>query len=614
MSGVRGVPTRPEVSETASFDALDALHINARGGLLAQLIGAFILVLAFFRGEVLWACVAWSGAWVMSSVARWWAVHLYRTRVPGDEAATERARRVWDGSNLLVGAVWGLAALWFFDSGDVPQQMGLTVLVCLVCVVVPASRYSVYLATLALGFGPLMAVVVLSSQPHGLPLAAVLALVYLTAAWLAASYRRAFGQLLGLMRRSEALARLLADETRRADLARRQVEAASADRNSFFVAASHDLRQPLQAMLLFTDALKHQALPAETVQVVDQLGTSARALESLFDDLLDMSQLEAGSVQVRSRPVQLETVYRSVIVHCRPLAFDRGLALDFRGGSRWVHADPVLLERMLRNLVTNAINHTTDGGVLVTCRPCGAEQWKLQVWDTGCGIADTELPRVFEQFYRGAAPKARGLGLGLTIAQAFARLMGASLAVRSALGRGSVFAWTLPRADGAAAADSAPARAQRALASLAGGRYVVVVSGLGDAAHVVELLRAWKADVEVATDAQALAEAWQGQRALRADRPRGLVLGRVALAEQHRVLTAWQRAWPDTPAAVVLMAPADHPAAAWPVLVRLSQPLAAHRLRASLAALCDSNRDAAPGGSDAVTWPTRSEDAPGRGT
>jgi signal transduction histidine kinase len=408
-------------------------------------------------------------------------------------------------------------------------------------VVVPASRYGVYLATLALGFCPLMVDVVLDGRPHGLALSAVLALVYLSAAWLAWSYRRAFGQMFGLMRRTEALAGLLAEEKQRADAARRQAEEATASRSSFFVAASHDLRQPLQALLLFADALKHQALPAETIQLVDQVDSSARSLEALFDDLLDMSQLEAGSVQVRSRPVLLESVYRSVVLHCRPLAFDRGLALDLRGGSRWVQADPVLLERMLRNLVTNAINHTTDGGVLVTCRPRGADHWRLQVWDTGCGIPDASLPLVFDQFYRGPAPRGRGLGLGLTIAQAFASLMGTRLGARSSVGRGTVFSFDLPRADGAAAADSPPGRAQRALASLAGCGYVVVSAGLAEAEQVTEWLRAWRATVHLVRDVAALAVWAQARHAQGEPPPQGLVLGLATLEAQQAALLAWQR-------------------------------------------------------------------------
>lgn len=569
-----------------AFDVLDALHVNARGGLLAQWVGALILALAYFRGAAFWACAAWSMGWLIACGARWWAMRLYRGRMPGDPVATGRARLAWDAANLLVGAVWGLAALLFYEGGDVPQQIGLTVLVCTLCVVVPASRYGVYLATLALGFGPLIVDVVLDSRPHGLALAAVLALVYLLAAWLASSYRRAFGQLFGLMRRSEALARLLAEEKQRADAARRQAEEATASRSSFFVAASHDLRQPLQALLLFADALKHQPLPAETVQLVDQVGASARSLEALFDDLLDMSQLEAGGVQVRLRPVLLDSVYRSVVLHCRPLAFDRGLALDLRGGQRWVLADPVLLERMLRNLVTNAINHTTDGGVLVTCRPRGADHWLLQVWDTGCGIPEPALPRVFDQFYRGPDPKGRGLGLGLTIAQAFAGLMDTQLAVRSMAGRGTVFSFTLPRAHGAAAVASADGQAVRSLASLAGCCYVVVSAGLPEADQVAELLRLWRATVHQVDDMAALA-AWAQARGTQGGAaPQGLVLGQASLAEQQAALQGWQQAWPGVPAAAVLMAPAGHPAADWPVLVRLSQPLAAHRLRACVVALC----------------------------
>lgn len=569
------------------FDVLTALWAHGRAGLLAQAASAVLVPWGYFQAADVWTCVLWSLCLLMAIGARTRALWWLRTRRMGSKADERSARRAWDHANLLSGMLWGVTALLFYGSSDASQRIGLTVLVCALCVAQPASGYRVYLATMALGFCSLMVVVLLQAPTHGPALAWVLGLVYAMAAWQALYCRRAFGQLLGAMRRAEALATMLADETHHADAARTEAEAATASRSHFFAAASHDLRQPLQAMLLFADALVHHPLPAASAQLVAQLSQSARSLEVLFDDLLDMSQLDAGAVQVRVRPVALESIYRSVSQHCRPPAFDRGLALDFRGGHRWVRADPVLLERLLRNLVSNAVNHTTDGGVLVCCRPRGSDQWVLQVWDTGCGIPEEALPHVFEQFYRGAAPKGRGLGLGLTIAQAFAGLMGSRLSVRSTPGRGSVFTLVLPRAEAAAAVIGTDGVAGRpAWGSLTGCDLVVMAQGLAAADQVGEQLLLWRAGVHVVADTPALVH-WVDTRRLGGlSAPTGLVLGGVSPDEQAIVLAAWRRAWPETPAALLLMAPATHPAVDWPVLVRLSQPLAAHRLRASVAALC----------------------------
>ena len=564
----------PAAAEPAApdrpYDVLDALHAHARAGVIAQAIGALIVGLLCFRTAPLIACALWTAGWLAACLLRWQALRGYRLRraqVPADEG---RALQAWDRANLMGGALWGLAAVLFFPAAGDSVQIGLTVLVCALCLVLPASGYRVYLATAALGFLPLM-LVVLVGEAHGAPLAVVLALVFLAATLVAHAYRTAFRHIFALKGEAEGLARQLAVEKRR-------VEEATASRSRFYTAASHDLRQPLQSLVILGESLQRQPLPPQATAQATRLLQSVRALEGLFDALLDIGQLDAGTVQPKLAPVRMEALFRRIGLHWRTTAFDRGLSLDFRGGEHWVLADPVLLERLLRNLVANAVDCTVDGGVLVTCRPRGATQCLLQVWDTGPGIPPHVLPRIFDEFYRGpASSSTRGLGLGLTIAQAFARLMGSALAVRSATGRGTVFSLQLPRARPQAAA---PAAAASALLTLAGQRIAVLNAHLPSAAQVVDQLRLWHAQVEtIESDG-----GWP------AAAPDVLVLGAVPPALQQALLARWQRTWPQQPAAVLLMAAADHPAADWPRLVRLSQRLAAHRLRAALIALQSARR------------------------
>lgn len=560
------------------FDVLDALHAHARAGIVAQALGALILGLAYFRHAPLAACALWTVGWLALCLMRWRALRGYRLRRAGDAAGEQRARAAWDQSNLLGGALWGMAAVLFFPPSDVPQQIGLAVLVCALSTLLPASSYTVYLITAALGVVPLM-MEVMWAGTHGATLAAVLGLVVLSAALVARSYRAAFRHLFELKGEAERLAAQLAIEKRRA-------EEATASRSRFYTAASHDLRQPLQALLILGDSLQRKALAPDAAALAVRLLHSVRALESLFDGLLDIGQLEAGAVQPKLGPVRLEPLYQRIGLHWRPTAFDRGLSLDFRGGDQWVQADPVLLERVLRNLVANAVACTLDGGVLVTCRPRGAERCLLQVWDTGPGIPADTLPRVFEEFFRGpTAPSGAGLGLGLTIAQGFARLMGSGLAVRSTPGRGTVFSLLLPRA---APQASTPTRAVPALASLAQRRFVVLAAHLPAVDQVVEQLRLWHAQADRIDSPMGWTTTDAGPA------PDVLVLGPLPVQQQQDLLDHWQRTWPHQPAAVLLIAPARHPAIAWPRLVRLSQPLAAHRLRAALIALGPSTSGSEP--------------------
>jgi len=209
---------------------------------------------------------------------------------------------------------------------------------------------------------------------------------------------------------------------------------------------------------------------------------------------------------------ELADIFRKVRLHFEPAAFEKGLELRIRGGRRVACADPLLVERIVRNLVSNAIRYTSDGSVLVSCRQRG-ERLLLQVWDTGPGIHADQRARVFEEFYQVPGTAAvggeqkKGLGLGLAIVKRLAALMQAPLALRSEEGRGSVFTLELP-------VGKAPRAAERQIASKGpvditlGGRSIVIVE---DEPAVREglsvLLTGWGATV-IALDNVAAARAW----------------------------------------------------------------------------------------------------------
>jgi signal transduction histidine kinase len=230
--------------------------------------------------------------------------------------------------------------------------------------------------------------------------------------------------------------------------ARRDAEAASRAKTQFFAAASHDLRQPLHAMGLFAEALRQRLRDPEVAGLVDSINESVDALEGLFAELLDITRIDSGGVEVHPAPVRMSELFGRLRLHFEPTAFEKGLMLSFRGERHVAHAYPVLLERVLRNLVSNAIRYTEDGGVLVSCRALhgqGQGRLRVQVWDSGIGISEAALPRIFDEFHqvggaRALAPRHRkGLGLGLAIVKRLTDLMGAPLAVRSRVGHGTVF-------------------------------------------------------------------------------------------------------------------------------------------------------------------------------
>jgi two-component system CheB/CheR fusion protein len=224
--------------------------------------------------------------------------------------------------------------------------------------------------------------------------------------------------------------------------AKHEAERTSRGKTDLLAAASHDLRQPLQAARLYLDVARRQ--PGN------------------LEKLLHVSKLDAGAVVPSRRAFALQTVLDRLADEFAPLAYARGLELRSVANGSVVESDPGLLYQTLQNLLSNALRYTADGRVLIGCRRAGSTV-RVQVWDTGTGIPNDQLDRIFDAFYQLDSPahgagQAQGAGLGLAIVQRLARLLGHEVRVRSTLGRGSVFEVRLPLARGRHRAASGTAR------------------------------------------------------------------------------------------------------------------------------------------------------------
>jgi signal transduction histidine kinase len=240
-----------------------------------------------------------------------------------------------------------------------------------------------------------------------------------------------------VVEKSEALEEQLA-ETR---AARDAAETANRAKTRFLAAASHDLRQPLHALGLFAERLRDRTRDPKDAALVDRISTSVASLESLFSALLDISKLEAGVVVAEARPILLDPLFDRLANDFAPEALEKDLKFAVLPTARAVHSDPVLLERILRNLLSNALRYTNRGGVVMGARPRGRHV-AIEIWDSGPGIATENLDRVFEEFYQIGNPerdRAHGLGLGLAIVRRLARLLGHDVRVASRPGHGTVF-------------------------------------------------------------------------------------------------------------------------------------------------------------------------------
>jgi signal transduction histidine kinase/CheY-like chemotaxis protein len=229
--------------------------------------------------------------------------------------------------------------------------------------------------------------------------------------------------------------------------ARDRAERSNSEKTRFLLAAGHDLRQPLYAIRLLLDSLESAGkdLRAERIATIAE---SVNAISDLLERMLEAARASSKGYQPHLAPVELDSVFRQVGVEFAVEAANKSLDLCFVGTSRWARGEPTLLTQILRNFVGNAVRYTERGRVLVGVRLRG-EKLELQVWDTGPGIAEENLSRIFEPFHQLANPgrqAGRGHGLGLTIARSMAELIGGTIRVRSRAGRGSMFAITLPAA------------------------------------------------------------------------------------------------------------------------------------------------------------------------
>jgi signal transduction histidine kinase len=250
----------------------------------------------------------------------------------------------------------------------------------------------------------------------------------------------------------------------------RVIEEKEQSKSMFFAAVSHDLRQPITAINLFLDALKRTAGDAERKRLIQSLEAAANALTVNLNELLDISKLDAGAVKPQRDWVNVEEVFSHLDSSFSSAAFQQHLRFKLWYPHRELalHTDRHLLNVILANLTGNALKNTTKGGVLVGLRLRG-DGCVIQVWDTGCGIADEHLAYIYEEFFQAANPNRdsnNGYGLGLAIVRRMANLLGYQLSCRSQLDKGSVFELHLPagtvreqssRSDPAAGAGNIPA-------------------------------------------------------------------------------------------------------------------------------------------------------------
>ncbi|MDH4134096.1 MAG: hybrid sensor histidine kinase/response regulator, partial [Gammaproteobacteria bacterium] len=349
---------------------------------------------------------------------------------------------------LTDGILWGLAGLFFLLPDSAPHQMILLTMI----VGIPAGsifatsywpRTNFFFALPAISLAALG--LVLQGSPASVGMAIGM-LVYLVILY--RMMQQAHAAAMHAIRLKYENLELVGQLREQRDAA----EQANVAKSRFLAAASHDLRQPLHALGLFVTALRERNRHAELREIVAHIERCVTALGSLFEALLDVSRLDAGVVEPRPVHFALRTVLDRLAPEYEPQARAQGLDFSVAGGDILAHSDPALVERILRNLLSNALRYTPRGAVQVTARDVGA-QVEIAVRDTGPGIPPDKREEVFMEFVQLANPerdRTKGLGLGLAIVRRLATLLDGTVVLDAAEGGGSEFRVRLPRGDAAA--------------------------------------------------------------------------------------------------------------------------------------------------------------------
>jgi signal transduction histidine kinase len=443
-----------ESGDAQAFVMDEFLRLGARvqwRSMLGIVTGAVVLSVIAWPYVPPWLCASWVALVVGTQLAIRRMIQSVADASTGDWQRRVRRRL---GISVLHGTVLALC-LYAFPSLDMAERAFCT-LVLIACATGSISTSAGYRGSLIAYAGPLMVPllvlwIVLPTQ-HPRPLigigSATLIVLY-------SLMMLGFGKSTWETFRESCLIRFREQElVGRLQEALDAAERANRSKTRFLASASHDLRQPLHAVMVLTAALELRPLDERSARMVGMLSDVAQALSEQLDSLLDVSKLDAGIVEVKAVPVAVAALVRRHFAEVEPLIRAKGLEpkLSVDTGAN-VLVDEQLLRRVLRNLTDNALKFTRSGSIAIAVRDAeGAVE--IAVTDTGIGIAEALHEEVFVEFFQAANPerdRAKGLGLGLSIVRRLCDVLGVRLRMASKPGAGTTFYLTLARTDALAA-------------------------------------------------------------------------------------------------------------------------------------------------------------------
>ena len=433
-----------DINERVRAQSIKHIAEGGRRFLVGLILLPLITLFVVWDHVPLMYSIPWFVASLLLAMVRYWMIATV-CRIPMEQLDASYWGRLATLSSLVAGCLWGLAAILFF----VPDALGIQVFIYLAVFTMTSMTMILYAYWISAYYvfaipsllGVFISLVSAGSQEYYA--FAILTLVYagLVIQVVRNQKRLAIESLELRFKQAELLEEL--------KLEKESAEAANLSKSRFLAAASHDLRQPLHSIGLFSAALANRSGGAEETELIDNIDSAVASLDTLLNSLLDISQLDAGVVSPELGHLDLRSVIENMSVEYEPQARAKNLLWRLNVGDLVVHSDPGLLDTILRNLISNAIRYTARGTVTITGRSLDGKVC-IKVIDTGIGIPNSRQQAIFREFYQVPGPgrdSAEGVGLGLAIVDRLAKLLRIDVQVISTPGSGSEFTLFIPSGD-----------------------------------------------------------------------------------------------------------------------------------------------------------------------
>jgi signal transduction histidine kinase len=475
--------------------------------LIVNLAVSFALTFGLWEVAPQQALTIWMGLMLTIFFARFFTYLIYRHNFKPEHA--QRYARYFVIGTGITGLMWGIGGAILFPEQELEYQL----LILFVLVGMGAGAVSslttylpAFLAYFPVTMIPILIKLIMVGEPIQISLGVMSAAYIIALSYFGININRTLKESLKLRFENIDLVEQLREQ-------KDEAEQANISKSKFLAAASHDLRQPLHALMLFTSVLDESIKYPEVRKVVDQIKASTQALQSLFNALLDISRLEAGVMKVEMKSFDIQALFEKLANDFNAQAREKGLHLSWGNCPFAVYSDPTLLEQILRNYLSNAIRYTDTGNIRIECDGEN-DLIHIHVIDTGVGIPQEELSAIFEEFHQLSNPerdRSKGLGLGLAIVHRTAKLLDHPISVDSIPGQGSRFSITVKQANINEVSALGPAPVEQ---SQDPGREKLIVI-IDDEISVLEgtqsLLQIWGCDVITATNQEEALEKLENQ-------------------------------------------------------------------------------------------------------